>query len=49
MGKKGENVKSLLDTQGNLHQALVNRANLHDSGAVFADSVLIAITLGTKL
>lgn len=44
MGKKvkGRKRQIVVDTQGNLHQVLVHRANIHDSkgGAVLADIVL---------
>ncbi len=39
---KGRKRQIVVDTQGNLHQVLVHRANIHDSkgGAVLADIVL---------
>lgn len=39
---KGRKRQIVVDTQGNLHQVLVHRANVHDSkgGAVLADIVL---------
>ncbi len=39
---KGRKRQIIVDTQGNLHQVLVHRANIHDSkgGAVLADTVL---------
>ena len=39
---KGRKRQIAVDTQGNLHQVLVHRANIHDSkgGAVLADIVL---------
>ena len=39
---KGRKRQIVVDTQGNLHQVLVHRANIHDSkgGAVLADIIL---------
>ncbi len=39
---KGRKRQIVVDTQGNLHQVLVHRANIHDSkgGAVLADMIL---------
>ena len=39
---KGRKRQIVVDTQGNLHQVLVHKANIHDSkgGAVIADIVL---------